>query len=217
MMINFNFYKPELHVKIGFFLVILFIACYTLPNQLEWLPATPVALVSIDHIIPFQVEWIWFYLITYPYVAIVYFFGLNEEGAKIFVNSYILASAVGAIIFFSYPTIIVRNLYAVNPERSISSLALYYFHFLDKPKNCIPSFHIALTFITSASLYLSCKRKGVLGIILGLLIAYSTMAVKQHYFLDVLSGFILGSASFSWLYFSLRKKESSSLGVKPVN
>lgn len=199
---KFNFYKPQYHIQTGFSLALVFVLCYLVPNQIDWLPTTPVSLVFVDQFIRLRPEWIWFYLITYPYVVLIYFLILKGKNAKTFVNSFVLASLVGSMVFLFYPTIIIRDLYTINPDDNLSSWMLHYFRMIDKPKNCIPSFHIALTFITCACLYMQDKTKGFVGIILGFLIAYSTMAVKQHYFLDVVSGLLLGIFAFSTVLIS---------------
>ena len=211
-----NFYHSKFHVHTGFALLVLFILCYTIPNQLEWISPSAVPEVFIDRIIPFQPHWVWIYLFTYVYVVLTYFFVLDKSSAKIFVNTFVLASLLGGVVFFFFPTTIFRELYPLNPNTDLSSLMLYYMRSIDKPKNCIPSFHIALTFATTASLYLHSGKKRILGIVFGVLIAYSTMAVKQHYFLDVFSGMALGSSMFFIVYFSTQKEESSSLGINPV-
>ena len=190
---SLNFYSRKYHIQTGIGLIFLFILCYFIPNQIDWITATPIPEVYIDKIIPFHPIWIWVYVFTYLYVILTYLFFLDESNSRLFVNSFVYICLLGAVAFFFYPTIILRDPYPINPESDLSSYMLYWIRFVDEPKNCFPSFHIAMTFSTSASLYQQGKSKKLWAILFGLLIGYSTMAVKQHYFIDVFAGLFLGA------------------------
>ena len=203
---SLNFYNRKYHVHTGFALMFLFFLCYIVPNQLEWMTATIVPEVYIDKMISFHPWWIWIYTLTYFYVAFTYLFLLNHSNSKLFVNSFVFICLIGSVIFFFYPTTFSRELYPINPQFDLSSYLLHQIRLIDKPKNCVPSFHIAMTVSTSASLYLQGRSRKVLAVILGLLIGYSTMAVKQHYFLDVFTGLLLGASIF-YAVFLIDQKE----------
>ena len=64
------------------------------------------------------------------------------------------------------------------------------------PVNCLPSMHVCMSFVAAACLSLVYGRVGrALVWAWFVAICYSTMATKQHYFVDLIAGFALGVTS----------------------
>jgi membrane-associated phospholipid phosphatase len=138
----------------------------------------------IDEAISYQSLAIWPYL---SFFGLILFAFLRAPAHKLnaLIAAIVCSSMIGASIFYLYPTTIVYP--AVSEHGLLSALRL-----LDTPKNCLPSLHGAITYICVVSLF----NKNAWNIFLlfwGLLICWSAIAVKQHAFIDIVAGIVLGA------------------------
>ena len=106
--------------------------------------------------------------------------------------SYSLAGLFACVIFFVYPTSISREFYLIETNINLSDYVLNFIRQIDTNINCNPSMHVALSLIAALAITSESKKQGILALVWFCLISYSTMATKQHYFYDVLSGALLG-------------------------
>ena len=74
------------------------------------------------------------------------------------------------------------------------------------PYNAFPSLHVAISTICAIAFWKAKSKLFKLMLIWAILIIASTVLTKQHYFLDVLSGLVLGILSFKAASYSLRVK-----------
>jgi membrane-associated phospholipid phosphatase len=81
----------------------------------------------------------------------------------------------------------------------------------DTAANCCPSLHVSSVFL-SVFIFLDDQRsKFPFFFVWGSLIAASTMTTKQHYMVDVLTGFLMALGTY-WIfhrYVSYRKTDSN--------
>jgi len=109
--------------------------------------------------------------------------------------AYAVAQAVAFAIFPLWPVVM-----DLRPEVEVVSfptwgMALCYH--LDPPSACFPSIHVTLAVLAALCAWKADRRVGAVATVVGLLIAVSTMLVKQHYLVDVLGGFALAIAAFA--------------------
>jgi membrane-associated phospholipid phosphatase len=86
----------------------------------------------------------------------------------------------------------------ITANGSISNLLLLFNHTMDTRYNALPSLHVTNPWLVA----LFCLRERGLSrhsaffVFIALLISVATLFVKQHFLLDVLTGFILALAAF---------------------
>lgn len=154
---------------------------------------------KIDDNIPFISHFIYFYISWYLMLVLIPFIFYKKD-EKCFRNYMICSNVsiiIAFIIYFLYPTSIIRS---TIPLTGFSGFITEIIYTIDTPiLNCFPSMHCQLCFIYIFSI-LSCKnisKKAKFGIILwSLLVVVSTLFVKQHVLLDVISAFVLSITIF---------------------
>lgn len=150
---------------------------------------------SFDDKLPLITQFVYIYSSWYLLLFLVPYFLFHDDKIDNFYEyciTYIVMVILSCIVFFLFPTEIIR------PEivtTNISSYILKFIYFVDTPAiNCLPSMHCAVCF---AFIYFSIKmgKKNKISkyvyIILSILIIISTMLVKQHLIYDVIAALIL--------------------------
>lgn len=68
---------------------------------------------------------------------------------------------------------------------------LFYFYQLDLPYNNFPSIHVSFSFLCFYFSRIFVHKQAPIFFLMSIMIAFSTLLIKQHYFLDVLAGWFL--------------------------
>jgi membrane-associated phospholipid phosphatase len=119
-----------------------------------------------------------------------------------------LSAFVSGIIFIFFPTHIGRDSYPIDFHHSLTIFALDRIRYFDRAVNCLPSMHVCMSCLASVS-YSSQGRRAVWASGLWtVLIIYSTMATKQHYFLDVVTGLTLAAGTLLVVKFATNSLQS---------
>lgn len=212
-------------VVMGIVTLILQHAIYLLSNEIAKLVgATPLLpkIPFIDDAIPFCVIFIIPYLWSYIYWAIS---PMVVSRCKFnhfldYIASYMFACLFGAIILIFVPTYMDRVAEGIfdSSKTGLFYSLMNFVHSLDGKEvayNLFPSFHC----INSTISYLGvCGRKEVpkwyriYSLVITITIYFSTLLVKQHYFLDVLSGIAIAIISF----FVCKKWSLGRIFNKPI-
>lgn len=160
-----------------------------------------------DDMIPFCKYFIIPYTIWYFYVcATVLYLGLNTRKIKQY-NQLIFSMILGMIVFILtslvYPN--GQDLRPVITSNDIFSRAVNYLYTVDTPTNILPSLHVYVSVACAIALMLDndLKNKRILrfGICtLTVLICLSTMFLKQHSVIDVITAFICNAAAYLFVY-----------------
>jgi membrane-associated phospholipid phosphatase len=176
-------------------IMFLFFAAYFHVLRHPVYPATTMPLTAVDALVPFYppslliYASLWFYVPLPPALLL----GLRE---LITYGFWVVGLCVtGLLIFYFWPT----TLGAYTIDRA------QYWGFdilqgIDAAANACPSLHVATAAFSAYWLDRVLKEMnvGILGRVFNALwfvaIAYSTMATKQHVFIDVVTGFALGTA-----------------------
>ena len=149
----------------------------------------------IDEKIPFMSIFIlpyylWFIMIlTMPY----YLYKRDKDLLAKYIISYMICAVVATIIFTVYPSIVARPDYLPNTN-PINWMVNFIFWVDNPPINCFPSMHCAVSMlfilVISHSKHTKLSNKLIV-IISSLLIMAATLFVKQHVFIDLVSGDII--------------------------
>lgn len=156
-----------------------------------WVPST-----RLDGAIPFMPEWIWVYLLYFPFCFVPLIF------RELWISDAFYRAAKGFLLQFgvalSFFWLVPSRMLRPAPDPSTwSGAAVAAFYRLDPGFNVFPSLHVANAAFIACLLW---RMKGPLvgsaAWSLALLIAVSTVFVKQHYLADLAAGLALGCATY---------------------
>lgn len=188
---------PKTKIPFGLFILGWIVVLYMLPQKLPIFEGQLIPVTFVDHMIPLSSAWIWIYVSYYFYLIGAFLVAQDKNSNQIF-YSFFVSAILGTIIFFLFPTVIDRDLHPIVDTTSLSGWLLSMIRMTDAPLNCAPSMHIAMTTIACGTLVRERTWYTWPAIIWAILIAYSTMATKQHYWWDVVTGFALGLFVFGF-------------------
>ncbi len=150
---------------------------------------------SFDKKIPFDYKWIPLYMMVYPFFLLPYFTLDNKDEIVILSYSYLFMLGISYIVFVTVPVSFLRT--ATVQSVDFPTWLINKVYGSDPPWNCLPSTHCGVAIVSAIALWRSSNRKlGVWGALTALLIGTSTLFTKQHYILDVIAGYALGSITY---------------------
>jgi len=185
----------QLRLKLTLLVILTLLFCvpYFLIGYFPIRPPQPLPLTALDRAIPFDVRWCPVYQSLYLLIPLAPFLITSRRALVRYVSAFTLITATGLAICFLFPTLCPRP--TDFPSAGLYALVIAY----DPPTNAFPSMHIALA-LQSLLLGIHMLRTetsrwlwplSILGTLWLLAIAYSTLATKQHYAVDLLAGAFL--------------------------
>ncbi|MDD6879235.1 MAG: phosphatase PAP2 family protein [bacterium] len=163
---------------------------------------------SINDKIPFISYFIYPYISWYLMLFLIPFILSIRDDKKfnIYLKTTFVCICVATIIYFLYPTAIIRDGIETH---TFTDKIVNVIYLLDTPNvNCFPSMHCIISFIfifvTIRNGNLS-RSFRVITFFWSLLVILSTMFVKQHIILDVVSAFVLSFAVYMIINFKCKK------------
>jgi membrane-associated phospholipid phosphatase len=177
--------------------------------------ATVLEPTIIDQYTPFLDWTIWIYSAEYIMLPLAFLLIRRGDVAKALTFSLAIAISVSSLIFFWFPTVMMRP---ILHGSSFNEWAMRLLHWVDPPTNCFPSLHVSMMILLAIYLYKESKPWGVFSWILAVLVSVSTLTTKQHYFVDVLGGILVAWVSVRltglWMRYS-KTSEETRLQVQP--
>lgn len=149
----------------------------------------------VDDFFPFWPSWIWIYSFLYYILIGGFIIAIPsiEKGVYIIFGGLLLL-IIQCVLFVLFPAVIPTEWREFEPD-TISKRYLRFVQGFDAENNCFPSMHCSLaTYISLCLLPLM----GWYCLIFVFLIAISCLFTKQHQFVDVIPGILLGGGVF-WL------------------
>ena len=154
---------------------------------------------KIDNMIKFNILAIipyclWYILIFYvPY----YFYKKDKNALVKYIASYLLCAFIASIIFVVYPTTVDRPI--VEPNGVLGFITWFIFKADTPAINCLPSLHCAVSMLLSLAAFSSKKISMIFKIIVtifAIIVMISTLYIKQHVFIDLVTGDVLATLCF---------------------
>jgi membrane-associated phospholipid phosphatase len=133
-------------------------------------------------------EFVLIYLTIYPTFLLPFLFISQKDFFRLFSLAYISVMCICYLIYLFFPVSIDRPELSVN---SFSTWVLAIVYGADRPWNCFPSLHVAMSLLAALTILEVHRIRGMLILVLTLWIAYATVLIKQHYVLDVLAAIAL--------------------------
>ena len=169
-------------------LTIFFYLCYFLIPSISFIEPKKVLYLTIDNKINFDSNFTILYLSIFIYMPFAWIFIKYLFELKQFAFGIVLQNLVAVIFFTFYPMFIDRPI--------LNNHDLYFYLIkIDKSTNTFPSLHASFTvysFLWINQIFKNLKRFSLLirffFFVWGVLILYSTLAIKQHVVIDLLSG-----------------------------
>ncbi len=162
----------------------------------------------VERFIPFMPYGIWLYILFYIYIPYT-FLTVNESRIKRITWVFIVTGCISGIIFIFLPSSIIF------PELKVDGVSASLLNFIyenDTDQNCFPSMHGSLiTICTLANWDKTRKARSYGCILLTLMMYYSIVQIRQHLFIDVAAGIVLGTLVWVISGFILNKTEKSDV------
>jgi membrane-associated phospholipid phosphatase len=170
--------------------------CYLLLNSSK--RGVHTLVTSVDNSIPFIKVFILPYVSWYAFIFILmaYLCYKDRQIYIITLITYLLGLIASFITFYFFQTTVPRPVVIGTDYLSRMVLLIYG---VDKPYNCFPSIHVLTSFLMiKAIMASSIRNKTIMTIVWAssILIIISTLFVKQHVILDVVSGIIYADLLF---------------------
>lgn len=151
----------------------------------------------VDNWFSLKPWWIWIYSgIYYPIMVFMVFSFQDIRHFNYVVFSFFLLLLCQMFFFVFFPVATPASWRKLVSGNSVSEKFMRYVQSLDKSNNCFPSMHVSVSTLTAMHLQMNNPSFGNWIFIFPLLICISALYTKQHFFLDLLPGAILGWCMF---------------------
>lgn len=173
----------------------LFLCLYSPINYLAGSWPAGSAETPLDRAIPFVPQWVFIYALLYLLLPLPLVLPSTRPVYRRICAAFVLTSAVSFVVFLLFP--LHMDLRPMDLDGGVfAEWMLKVIHQVDTPANCLPSLHVSLSLLAALSAWTLDRRVGRIAIPLAIVVAFSTLFVKQHWAWDVISGWALGL--FSW-------------------
>ena len=153
----------------------------------------------LDRWIPLWIWTVWLYLPFYAGIFALAITGIRQR--RLFHRAFqgvlviVLIGAIGHLaIAAEYPRPLLPS-----PPRGPSEMFLAWIYAVDPAGNVFPSLHVAHTSALAIILRRERPWLGGLALVMALLLALSTLTTKQHFIVDVLSGWAIALVVSRWV------------------
>lgn len=167
------------------------------PARVRMLPAT------FEATIPFRTSYALLYVMLYPIFLLPFFAVRDRLAFQRLVAADLLMFAACSATFLALPIAFDRPPLPAGPQ-DFGTWVLALVRGSDPPWNCLPSEHCAAAMVAALATWEADRRMGAFAFFTAILIGISTLFTKQHYLVDVLSGYGLAAS----IHFALRWSRS---------
>jgi membrane-associated phospholipid phosphatase len=154
---------------------------------------------ALDNAVPYRPEWMFVYGGVYTALLLPCFVVKDDALFRRVALAYLFTLLVSFAVFLAYPvtTAHFRPEVATLDTRIFWQWGAALNYTIDPPMNCFPSLHVGtMTLATLVTLRVD-KVIGSLAVAIALLIALSTLLVKQHYLADVFAGAAVATLAYN--------------------
>jgi len=179
----------------GLVIAVFIAVLYGIPNRFPLSTPTLLQSTVVDRAVPF-IDWtIWIYGSYFVLLFAPFALCRDDRRAARLFYALVLNSLVAGAIFLAWPTSTLSQ----QPESGgVTGLLWSALLTVDRPSNCFPSLHVANACVCALSLRMETRAWRYLAPVWALLIVASTLTTKQHFFIDVPSGVLLGLVGY-WM------------------
>jgi hypothetical protein len=196
-----------LKARLGIALTAFFCGPYFALQHVSLFEPRRLPLSAIDRAIGFAPGWIWGYQSVYLLIVLVPWLSTRRDDLRRHARGFVLLAAAGFACFLLYPVDGPRPAHV--PRTGMWALLLAY----DAPRNAMPSLHVGLAAYTvlfglrafrpelAARVRAAWAAAGLAWLAV---IAYATLATKQHYAVDLPPGVAGAWLAHAWVWRDVR-------------
>jgi membrane-associated phospholipid phosphatase len=202
------------HTRLKVLLTLVLLVAFSVPYfTLQRFPLRAPRLLplsALDVLIPFRPEWTLVYQSLYLLMPVTAWLADSASSLMRFARGFLALSAAGFLVFLLFPVVGPRP---AHDAQGLYALVVRW----DTPLNSFPSLHVALAvyswlfarrLVATASPAVQVQPISLWGpqMLVALAagwtvaIAYSTLATKQHYAVDLAPGVLLALAAHLWAF-----------------
>jgi len=155
--------------------------------------------LALDRLLPLAPAWALIYGALYGFLILLPVFVVQQnEMIRRTVWAYLTVWSVAYACFLLYPTVAPRPDEVTGDGFAVWGLQLLYD--TDPPYNCLPSIHVAHSFVSALACHRVHRTLGLAAVSCASLVAIATLLTKQHYTADLIGGVFLALvADAVWL------------------
>lgn len=170
---------------------------YYLGSVTAFFKAKLIPLTSVDYYVKPHFLAPWIYISFFLLLLFAVYFS-TQKNMFLFIKLLLSNSIIALVIFILFPTYIINNDYFILQESSpISYQLLNFIKQNDVQSNCFPSLHIANSLLATMFIFkLKNKLASIFCSVWFILITWSVLSTGQHYFYDIIGGFLLSLTSY---------------------
>jgi membrane-associated phospholipid phosphatase len=183
-------------------------ALYLVPNHLPLKEPVLLPWTALDAAVPFVPLTLWIYVSDYVLVATAFLLVRTWAEAKQFARAYLALLVIGAAVHLMWPTTFPREAFPLVGD-GVTERVFALLRQVDLPTSCLPSMHVAGSYLAAFSLWRHGRGVFVLYTSWATAVAVSTLTAKQHYAVDVVAGFALAAALWA-VFFAVRAHRGST-------
>lgn len=187
----------------GFCLTVLAAFLYLSTNHIHLFAPQLLPMTWIDRATPFIPQTVFIYLSEYLLFFMVFLFCRERENMNRYAYAFLSLQTTSVVIFTFWPTTYPRELFPL--PQDLDQLTWLVFGSLrdtDTPASCCPSLHVSSVYLSSFMFLSEQRRKFPFFFLWATAIAVTTLTTKQHYLVDVVTGFLM-SVIFYWIFKNL--------------
>lgn len=194
------FVNPKNKYLVGFIVFIILATLYLTANHFHFFKPQLLPFSWVDSVVPFWPYTVWVYTSEYIFFIAVYMTCKDLVNLNKYVYSIFVLWLVSIIVFWIWPTTFPRELFALPEDlNSLTYLVFSGLRMIDTPANCCPSLHVSSVYLSSFIFLDDQRRKFPFFFLWATAIAASTLTTKQHYLIDVVTGFLMAGLTY-WIF-----------------
>ena len=151
--------------------------------------------IALDYALPVRSEWSLVYFSLFLAALLPFFVVHQRQLVHRTILAYLSAWIIGLSCFLIFPTVSSRPPTPVGD--GFNDWLLRAIYSSDVKYNCLPSLHVAQVYLAAFACNIVHRGVGKVAFVWATLVALSTLLTKQHYVLDVVTGFALAVAAYA--------------------
>lgn len=189
--------------SMGLVLAVVATTMYMTTNHIHFFTPQLLPMGAIDRAVPFLPHTVWIYTSEYYLFLTVYLLCKDVQNLNRYAYAFLALQSVSVLIFVFWPTTYPRDLFPL-PE-DLDPLTYWLFTSLrqtDNPASCAPSLHVSSVYLSSYMFLNEQRGKFPFFFLWATAVALTTLTTKQHYLIDVITGFLM-SVIIYWIFGNL--------------
>lgn len=176
---------------VGTLLYIGGLLLYALVQRWTWRDPLVIAWQPFDRMVPLQPYAVWIYISLYPMILVPWWSAPRWDQVRLMAWRLSLSSLIGCALFVVFPTTILRP--TLPDADGATTAVISWIHRFDLPGNALPSMHAAFGILIMLAGWEVMPRLRVMWLAWLVLVLWSCIALRQHTWLDLAGGLILGA------------------------